>query len=397
MSLDLSIAPRPEPRTPTFDLLPGGRVAFERILRRIDGARRRIFIRCFEWRDDETGNMVARHLLRAADRGVAVTVLKDRLGMHYEYLEATKQSFFHKKIHPVVRMQTWFLMAAYRQWGSLRQAANPLADALLSHENVRVICERRFDHSKLYIFDDDTMILGGMGIGDDFRFRNVDFMVEVCDAEVVARYCDRQAGRATFDPGRPFDFMLHSFAAEDPTAGESLAHQRLRFIASARHRLTVEMAYMGDRRFTAALLDAVRRGVSVTLLTAERASVIADLNRHICNQLLRRAGTAGNLRVVLHPRMVHGKAIVVDGERVDIGSANFTPLSHGAYEEVDLYCADVDLARAVERAIERDIEDGREVRFPIPYRRPYMLMERALSAYQARKRRPRTSADGTLS
>src|SRR5436190_1059756 len=95
------------------ELLATGELAFERVLRRIDGARRTILVRSFNWRDDATGEMVGRALLRAADRGVIVTILKDRVGMHYEYLEGSKQSFFHKRIGLRVRLQTWFLMVVY--------------------------------------------------------------------------------------------------------------------------------------------------------------------------------------------------------------------------------------------------------------------------------------------
>ncbi len=56
-------------------LLAGGEVAFERILRRIDEARTTIYLRCFSWRDDETGGTVAQALLRAAERGVKITIL----------------------------------------------------------------------------------------------------------------------------------------------------------------------------------------------------------------------------------------------------------------------------------------------------------------------------------
>ena len=245
---------------PGVDLLAGGDAAFARILRKIDEAKRSIFIRCFGWRDDETGAIVARHLLHAADRGVAVRILKDRVGMHYEYFEGTKQSFFHKELDVVTRVQTWFLMAAYKQWGRLRQRANPLMTALLEHEHVTVLHnEKRFDHSKLYVFDDETLILGGMGIGDDYRWSNVDFMVEISGRDAVARFVDRDAGRVAFDPARDLDFLLSSHRAPQPD-GDTLVEQRIRLIRGARERLTIEMAYMGDRRCTDAVADAVERG-----------------------------------------------------------------------------------------------------------------------------------------
>jgi cardiolipin synthase len=374
----------------SFELMAGGKAAFARILQRIDDAEQTILVRCFEWRDDETGEMVARALLRAADRGVRVTILKDRVGMAYEHVEATKQSFFHKRIGLIPRLQAWSLMTVYGRWGSLRQKPNPLADALLNHQKVSVSRhEKRFDHAKLYVFDDETVILGGMGIGDDFRKHNVDFMVEISGGQAAARLVDRYEGRAAFDPERNFDYLLHSFKAGGTKKGQrvALAKQRLALIASAQKRLTIEMAYFGDKACTNALVDAVKRGVQVNVLTAARANIIGDLNLWTCAQLLRRTGSPENLRIVLHPRMVHGKAIVGDGAWVDIGSTNFTSPSHGGYEEVDLFCRDVSFARRVEHAIEHDMRDGKAARLPIRYRRVYVTVERMLGSFHGRKKK----------
>lgn len=376
---------------PTLELYSTGSAAFERLVRRIDAARESISVRAFEWRDDETGQMIGSALLRAANRGVQITILKDRAGMCYEHVEATKQSFFHKEIGVVARLQAWFLMAVYGRWGSLRQRPSALAEALLAHPNVRVIRHRkRFDHAKLYVFDGEDVILGGMGIGDDFRRTNVDFMVEISGGDAAARLADRYEGDALFDPERPFDFLLHSFHGS-AKSGESLAEQRLGLIASTRRRLTIEMAYLGDKACTDALVEAVRRGVDVTLLTAARANVIADLNLYTCAELLRRTGSPENLRIVLHPRMVHGKAIVGDGQWVDIGSTNFTSPSHGGYEEVDLFCRSADFAAEVEAAIERDIREGTPARLPLRYSRPYVAVETVLSSVHGRSKKPKSA------
>ena len=382
-------SPRPESRA-HFDLMAGGEAAFAGILKRIDQAERSILVRCFEWRDDATGQMVAEALLRAADRGVEIKILKDRVGMAYEHLEGTKQSFFHKRIGLIPRLQTWSLMTVYGRWGSLRQKPSPLADALLNHQMVSVSHhQKRFDHAKLYVFDDEVVILGGMGIGDDFRHHNVDFMVEISGGGAAARLAERYEGRASFDPSRSFDYLLHSFKANKPKKGQrvALAKQRLALIASAQKRLTIEMAYFGDKACTAALIDAVKRGVQVTVLTAARANIIGDLNLWTCSQLLRRTRSPENLRIVLHPRMVHGKAIVGDGAWVDIGSTNFTSPSHGGYKEVDLFCRDAAFAKRVEDAIEHDIRDGKAAKLPIRYRRPYVVVERMLGSFHGRKKK----------
>jgi cardiolipin synthase len=396
MSLGRLPVERNEPRA-TFDLMAGGGAAFARILQRIDEAEHSILVRCFEWRDDETGEMVARALLKAADRGVEIKILKDRVGMAYEHLEGTKQSFFHKRIGLIPRLQTWSLMTVYGRWGSLRQRPSPLADALLNHQMVTVNHhQKRFDHAKLYVFDDETVILGGMGIGDDFRHHNVDFMVEISGGGAAARLADRYDGRTAFDPDRQFDYLLHSFRGSVAKKGQrvALAKQRLALIASAQKRLTIEMAYFGDKACTTALVDAVKRGVRVTVLTAARANIIGDLNLWTCAQLLRRTGSPENLRIVLHPRMVHGKAIVGDGAWVDIGSTNFTSPSHGGYEEVDLFCRDAAFAKRVEEAIEHDIHDGKPARLPIRYRRPYVVVERMLGSFHGRKKKSKVKGRG---
>src|SRR4029077_10482452 len=125
--------------------------------------------------------------------------------------------------------------------------------------------------------------------GDDFRLANVDFMVEIAGGGAAARLTDRYAGAVPFDPRRSFDFLLHSFSGNGH-GGRSLADDRLALIAGARKRLTIEMAYIGDRACTNAIVAAVQRGVSVTILTAARANVLRDLNLATCDQILRRTG-----------------------------------------------------------------------------------------------------------
>lgn len=367
-------------------LLEGGVAAFERILERIEAARRSILVRAFVWRQDPTGEMVARALLRAADRGVEVTIQKDRIGAHYEYLEESRRSLFHKQIDPVMRLQIRFMRAAYRMPGSPTQQPSDLADALARHGKVRIERDRkRFDHAKVYVFDDEAIVLGGIGIGDDYRRKNVDFMVELRGEDVVRRFHDRCAGRTSFDPGREVDFLVHSLAVSGPR-GSPLLTDRLALIAAARKRLTVAMAYLGDPRCTDALVDAVGRGVRVTLLTAERSDILGDLTLGTCEKLLRRTGAPDHLRVVLHPRMIHAKAMVTDGRVAEVGSANFTRLSHGVYDEVDVCCRNDAFACALEAAIEREAYQGRRLELPVRFSRPQYWIESAVIRYQSRRR-----------
>src|SRR5829696_8208138 len=176
-------------------VLGSGEVAFQAIVERIRNAERTVDIRAFLWRDDEAGNILGDAVLTAADRGVKVTIHKDKIAAPYEYTGGNKQSFFHKRVEPIRGFQAWFLGAIYRVPGSFKQKPNELSQRILEHANIRVEHQRkRFDHSKVYIIGDRYLILGSMGIGDNHRHDWFDVMVEVEGAEYVERLKERMAG-----------------------------------------------------------------------------------------------------------------------------------------------------------------------------------------------------------
>jgi phosphatidylserine/phosphatidylglycerophosphate/cardiolipin synthase-like enzyme len=100
---------------------------------------------------------------------------------------------------------------------------------------------------------------------------------------------------------------------------------------------------------------------------------------------MRVTGAPSNLTIVLLPRMVHSKAVVIDHRFVDIGSANFTPISHGVYDEINLYADAAPFARAIEDEIAQHCLEGRVVEQRVGYNRIYTQVEKVIMAYQARK------------
>ncbi len=371
----------------TLRVLGSGDVAFRKILERVKNAERSVEIRAFLWRDDEAGNQMGEAVLAAADRGAKVTIHKDKIAAVYEYTGGNKQSFFHKRVDAIRGFQAWFLGAVYRAPGSFKQRPNALSERILQHPNIDVQHHRkRFDHSKVYIIDDRCLILGSMGVGDNHRHDWFDVMVEVEGKEHCERLRERMAGHDEFDPSRGVDFLVHSREAHRKHTCPMMSH-RLALIDSAQVSLTVEMAYMNDRRFTAALARAVNRGVDVKLVTADQADVLANINRATCDALMRLTGAPDNLTIVLLPRMVHSKVVVIDHRFSDVGSANFTSLSHGVYDEINLYVDNASFAAAIESEIASHclgagarIADQR-----LTYRKMYSGLERAIIAYQSRR------------
>lgn len=379
---------------PRVQALDGGRRAFERLIHRANVAQTSIDLRIFIWRDDVAGNRFGRALLGAANRGVNVTIHKDRIGANYEYLDGSRQSFFHKNIATVHRLQVEFMRFTHGGSGSYRQESNPLADALLKHPNVTVVCDdMRYDHSKLFVFDGRTLVLGGMGIGDDHCGDWLDIMVEVQSDRLVERLERRLSGSGAFDPRQKYDFLLHDVSGSEPGSCPMLA-ERLALIDGAERSLQIEMAYLGDKRFTAALGRALKRGVDVALTTCFESNVLGQLNRRTCDTLLRTTGAAEHLRVVSVTRMVHSKAVVIDERFVDVGSANFTPLSHGTYTEVNLFADDAGLAQQVGDLMAIHAAEGERIRGDrVPFRPFRAAVERAIVAYQSR-RGPRHDPSG---
>ena len=330
--------------------------------------------------------MLAEAVLEAADRGAQVTIHKDKIAAVYEYTGGNKQSFFHKRVDMVRGFQAWFLGAVYRAPGSFKQRPNALSERVLAHRNIRVEHQRkRFDHSKVYIIDDRYLALGSMGIGDNHRHDWIDVMVEAEGASHVARLRERMSGHDEFDPSRGLDFLVHSREAHRKKSCPMVSH-RLALIDAAEVSLTVEMAYMGDSRFTAALARAVNRGIEVKLVTADMADVLGNTNRAQCDALMRLTGAPRNLTIVLLGRMVHSKVVVIDHRFSDIGSANFTSLSHGVYDEINLYADSEPFACALETEITAHCEQsGRVADARLTWRKFYSGLERAVMAYQSRR------------
>ncbi len=366
-------------------VLGSGDAAFQHILERVRAAEKSVEIRAFLWRDDEAGNLLGEAVLAAAQRGAMVTIHKDRIAAVYEYTGGNKQSFFHKRVDAIRGLQAWFLGAVYRAPGSFKQRPNALAERIVAHPNIIVEHQRkRFDHSKVYIVDDRYLALGSMGVGDNHRHEWIDIMIEAEGEEHVARLRERMTGQDEFDPSRGVDFLVHSREAHRKNSCPMISH-RLALIDAASVSLTVEMAYLGDRRFTAALARAVQRGVDVTLVTADHADVLANINRATCDALMRVTGAPANLTVILLPRMVHSKAVIIDHRFVDVGSANFTSLSHGVYDEINLYADNVRFACELEAEIARHCENGQVAATRLKHSKMYSGVERAIIAYQSRR------------
>ncbi len=327
-------------RTQNFSLLVDGKEAFPEILRCIDAAQKSIRINMFIWRDDVIGNRIAAAVLAAAQRGVQVDISVDRYGVVLEKAEESKKSFFHKHQTPAEKVKTAVLEWLYPMPGAPKRARDEetaLYRDLLNHPNIRVERDKfKADHSKFYIFDEETVILGGVNIEDkengcDMQGRVYqDYMIKLTGRAYVEAFLAKlERGENTAEG------YFFGINAKEPQRRFEMERLYLDMIRSAKEELVVTMAYFSPLPpFLQAIADAHHRGVKVTVLVPQRANFQSDSNYKTVKKLLKM--TDNGIFAYLSPKMVHTK-LVANETWVSFGSCNITKKAFRQLDELNLF------------------------------------------------------------
>ncbi|MBR2812113.1 MAG: phosphatidylserine/phosphatidylglycerophosphate/cardiolipin synthase family protein [Solobacterium sp.] len=309
-----------------FSLLETGRNAFPEIISQIRSARKEILIHMFIWREDRIGLEIAEELLEAADRGVMITIEKDRYGLILEYAEESQCSFCHSP-DLLDRIQIHVLGLIYNRnqyRKQLETGRSTLYRKLLEHPNVRMKDSRKtVDHSKYYIFDRQVMILGGINIEDKEYFSDLagrvyfDYMVKISDPEISSRFLQKRVC-----PRKKDDLFLIN--TNEPARSFELKESFLELIDDTESELTILMAYfVPERESISAICHALDRGVHVRILIPRIANFNNDANRLTVSKLLRsrQAKANGKLSVYMTDYMLHAK-LIMNEKRIMTGSCN---------------------------------------------------------------------------
>lgn len=184
----------------------------------------------------------------------------------------------------------------------------------------------------------------------------------------------------TFYPSEPADgtyptrFEPRTMEAESVSvllAPENVESEVLTLIESADERVLVQQVTIGDRTFPflEATVDAARRGVEVQILLSS-AWYVRDDNAKLAQWLNEVAAIEG---LPLEAKLadsgsrfekIHNKGVVVDGERVLVGSVNWNNHSVRQNREVALVLEGTEVAGYYERTFEADWRGG-WWRFPV--------------------------------
>ena len=378
----------------------------------IDSAVSSLDLMYYLWYGDDSGRLLLKRVIRAADRGVRVRLLIDDM-----LLIGNDKALVALDRHPNIELR---LFNPKRQ-----RKAGMVLDFLLRFEEMNSRL-----HNKLVVADNRAAVLGGRNIGDYYfglsrrynfhdldvlgfgpvavksselfdNFWNSDWSVaasalpaRVSDEESSKRFDDlmhklqQSEGLASLplepqdwteelDALRPQLFNGHSEVVYDRFGDEGLVRAMRdplgQMLRSAAKEIHIVNAYIiPDQDFIDGLREITDRGVTVRILTNSLASHdVPAVNSHYRQwrkpiidagaELYEfRADPAIKSRVDTAPMVskfsgLHSKAFVVDSEKVFIGSMNFDPRSVDINTEMGITIESEGLGREVLRLAQRDM------------------------------------------
>jgi len=314
-----------------LELLVDGKEAFNEIFAAIDSAESSVYIQTYIWKDDSTGQAVVAKLKAAADRGIRVTVSKDMLGTFFELGDMLKG-----KPSPV-----------FTRTG------------LKGHENIAVVTDlfADTDHSKYYIFDERSLIFGGMNIADEYHLQWHDYMVLLRGKAWTAAFTNKVLKHSPWLPSSALVLTVNN------SKETQIRTATLEIIENAAESVVIEHAYFSDDEVIEAVKRAAARGVRVEVILPKVPDTHLYANMATINRLL--DSESGKVpRILLYPHMSHAKVIMTDDRIVALGSANLTPRSMLTSKEITLFAHGVTTApflRKLRGQLEADMAVSEEV------------------------------------
>ena len=329
--------------TSAISLLETGRNAFPEIISQIRSSGQEIIVHMFIWREDRIGTEIAGELLEAAERGVSIVIEKDRYGLLFEYGEESRRSFCHSPdLLDRIQIRALSLAGRNDSWNKLLYTdRSVLYRKLKEHPNVEIKDDRKTkDHSKYYIFDRQTMILGGINIEDKEYFSDskgrvyFDYMIRISDADLVSQFLDKREF-----PHKKYD--LFRLNTKEPVRCFELEESFLELIDDTESELIIMMAYFApEKEIISAIYRALQRGVSVRIMISKSSNFMDDTNRLTASKLLRSKYGCSNekLSVYMTDYMLHAK-LIMNEKRIILGSCN---INRRSFAELGELCIAVD-------------------------------------------------------
>lgn len=345
-------------------LLPGNKVTalengneiFPAMLEAIRSARETITFENFLWHEGEISDAFAAALIERSKAGVKVHFLQDALGcdnIRGSALNALRVAPVELEIFRFLQLQI----------------------------NFRT-------HRKLLVIDGRVGFIGGVGIADDWKgdgrtrgcWRDSHYRVDgPAVAQMQQAFMDNWLqtrsrllhGDAYFPKlEKAGDQLCQVFKSSAGEGSDSARLMLLISIAAARKHIRIANAYfIPDQLCTQTLLDALKRGVKVEIITPG-SDTDAQLVRAVGKTRWRPLLKAGARFYEYQPGRFHCKYLLVDDVWASVGSANLDNRSLSLNEEANLNVRDKNFVAAQIRTFEDDKSHSREITLHDWHRRP---------------------------
>ena len=399
-------------------LLNDGPTALDWRLRAIDSATDSIDLQTFLWHFDTSGSLVLDHLVRAADRGVTVRVLVDDTFLLGEdnVLEALHEhhNIEYRVFNPYRRRASGFLTREILNLGEYHRLDHRMHNkSMIVDDRVAIVGGRNLGDEYFGLdpdanFRDMELIVGGDLVPDlaaTFdRYWNNHWCIP------IEQLADAQPSEAPLNRARAA-FAAADFAhveeapaerrakwlalleqtvqgkvdiyadeppqrnpAERDSAPVQVANDLIRLFDDAQREILIISAYLiPTTELEAAVERAAKRGVSVRILTNSIRSnnhltAHSAYRKHI-NELLDNGAELHEVRIDAEDRhlymltpveekalALHAKVLVIDDDRVFIGSANLDPRSLRINTEMGLMVESTVLNAQVREAVAGDFD-----------------------------------------
>ncbi len=300
----------------------------------------------FLWRSGRMSEQIVGMLAQAAHRGVTVRVLVDAVGG---------------------RAMNKHDRSTLRQAGVTLHLLRPIGWRHLGWANNRT-------HRKILVADGLHAMVGGHCIDDRWlgdarnrnEFRDVSVLVDgPVVRQIQAAFCENWIevcgivpyGETIFPELSPCGPARAHLAYVRPSGGVSavrlLHHLALRV---ARKRLWIQTPYfLPNRDARSALVEAVRRGVDVRVLTPSIDASDNRLVQHASHRRLAPLLERGIRIYYYHRTLAHQKVWTVDGSYALIGSTNFDERSFDLDDQVTLAVSDPALVEEIDARFVADL------------------------------------------
>lgn len=328
-------------------LLTDYEATVDAIVDALDGARHQVRFLTYMLADDAVGRTIMDALARAHSRGVAVRVMFDAHGS---------------------RPWRKAVLARLNEAQIAARACN--AYDPLTGGTGRL--DRR-NHRKIYVVDDKLAFIGSQNLlCRDFRegVVNHEIMMRI-EGPLAAELAAQFVSDWLADGGAALDWPAIPPALQGETQAQLLATGAgqtehaftlllSRLVQEARHSVLIVSPYVVlDEGLQLAIRTAAMRGVDITLLvSAVIDQPLVRLAQEAGYGMLMAAGVA--IRE-FEPGLLHAKCVLVDGERVVIGSSNADIRSFQINSEISLVSEDAALVQTIGDAVQAYLAQSRAV------------------------------------